>query len=413
MDSRPGTSAGLRKQAQGDLPRQVSQSQSTEAFAVLLAAAAAKALSADAAALWLLDEAGNSLVFTAGHGLALTPPENSLIPLSASSLQGDALAGSSASVEDASSDSRGAELPPGLTAALCVPLGGGEGSLGTLCVYAARSRRFTSAEVEHLQVLAGAGVTFFETARRSAELERAEAERSRLAQVTTHQLRSPITIAQSLLRNLVKGYAGPITDQQRDVLARIAGQLEFLSHLVNDFLDLAASKAPALAGQERPVAINLSVARVVLVLQPRAEEKEIALALRPCREELLVWASEEGLDHIFHNLVENAVKYTPPGGQVTVSLARSSEGSRPDCAGEAQVTVTDTGIGIPEEAQARLFEEFYRAQNARAFNAVGTGLGLAIVKELVDRYRGRITVQSAGGEGATFTVTIPLYQATT
>jgi signal transduction histidine kinase len=222
--------------------------------------------------------------------------------------------------------------------------------------------------------------------------------------VTTHQLRSPITIAQSLLNTLLKGYADPITDRQRDVLARIANQLDFLSHLVNDFLDLAASKAPALAGQAGPVAVNLSVARVVLVLQPRAEEKELALTLRPCREGLVVWASEEGLDAIFHNLVENAVKYTPAGGQVAVSLARSGD--------EAQITVADTGIGIPEEAQEHLFEEFYRAPNARSTAAVGTGLGLAIVKGLVDRYRGRITVYSPGSaRGTTITVFLPLHRS--
>ena len=403
-DSRPGTSADLRKLAQRNLSRQVSQSQSTEAFGALLAAAAARALSADAAALWLLDEAGTSVGLTAGYGLAPAFPERPPIPLSASSLQSSALAGTSASVEDASSHPGEADLPPGLLAALCVPLGRGNGSPGTLCVYNAQPRRFESTEVEHLRVLAGAGAIFIETARRAAELEDAEAERSRLAQVTTHQLRSPITIAQSLLRNLVKGYAGSITDQQRDVLTRIAGQLDFLSHLVNDFLDLAASRAPVLTGQERPVAVNLSVARVVLVLQPRAEEKEVALVLRPCREEQVVWASEEGLDHIFHNLVENAVKYTPSGGQVTVSLARSGD--------ETQVTVADTGIGIPEDARAHLFEEFYRAPNARAYNTVGTGLGLTIVKGLVDRYRGRITVQSTGGHGATFTVSFPLHQTT-
>jgi two-component system, OmpR family, phosphate regulon sensor histidine kinase PhoR len=251
--------------------------------------------------------------------------------------------------------------------------------------------------------------------RLSATEDGAEAERARLARVTTHQLRSPITIAQSLLRNVVKGYAGPISDQQRDVLDRIAGQMDYLSHLVDDFLDLAASKAPPLTGQEGPVVLNLSLARVVLVLQPRAEEKEIALALRPSREELVVWASEEGLDHIFHNLVENAVKYTPPGGQVTVSLARCGEQSGEAGGigtGDAQVTVTDTGIGIPEEGRAHLFEEFYRAPNARAYNAVGTGLGLAIVRGLVDRYHGRIAVRSASGQGTTFTVSFPLHRAT-
>jgi signal transduction histidine kinase len=380
------------------------------AFAGLLAAAAAKGLPADAAALWVLDQAGANLVFTAGYGLAPAPPAEHLIPLAANSVLRDALAGGSALVENASSDHRGGELPPGFMAALCVPLGRTEAPSGTLCVYAAESRRFTSTEVEYLNLIADLGASFFETARQVTALETtvtasqgAEADRSRMAQLTTHQLRSPITIAQSLLTNVVKGYAGPITIQQKDVLVRIANQLDLLSHLVNDFLDLAASKAPALAGQEEPVAVNSSIARVVLVLQPRAEEKEIALTLRPCREELVVWASEEGLDHIFHNLVENAVKYTPAGGQITVSLTH--------CDDEAQVTVTDTGIGIPEEGQQHLFEEFYRAPNARAADAVGTGLGLAIVRELVDRYRGRITVHSPGlAQGTTFTVSLPLHR---
>jgi two-component system phosphate regulon sensor histidine kinase PhoR len=226
---------------------------------------------------------------------------------------------------------------------------------------------------------------FLEAARRSAEqetalrvMQNAEAERSRLARVTTHQLRSPITIAQSLLKNLVKGYAGPTTGQQQDVLARIANQLDAVSHLVDDYLDLAASKAPPLAGQEGPVAVNLSVARVVLVLQPRAEEKELTLRLRPCEDELVVWASEEGLDHIFHNLVENAVKYTPPGGQVTVSLARHDD--------EAQITVTDTGIGIPEEVQEHLFDRgFNRHGNDDCAGPAGTGKSYARSHDSVPR----------------------------
>jgi signal transduction histidine kinase len=100
--------------------------------------------------------------------------------------------------------------------------------------------------------------------------------------------------------------------------------------------------------------------------------------------------------------VGNAVKYTPTGGRVTVSMCQAG--------GEIQVAVTDTGIGIPPEALPHLFEEFYRAPNARALNAVGTGLGLAIVKELVDRYKGRITVESTPGKGSTFTVVLPAYR---
>jgi signal transduction histidine kinase len=380
------------------------------AFAGLLAEAAAKTLSAAAAALWLLDDSAAGLVFAAGCALDSAPSPGFLVPLAASSLQRQALDTGSAFVEDAASDPRGAELPAGYSAALFVSLAAASTSLGNLCIYDAEPRRYTGAEVERLRSLANLGVLFLEPARRSVEqetalraLQGAEAERSRLAQVTTHQLRSPITIAQSLLNNLIKGYAGPVTERQQDILDRIANQLDSLSHLVNDYLDLAASKAPS-TDQEGLVAVNPSTARAILVLQPRAEEKDVALLLHPCREELMVWATEEGLDAIFHNLVENALKYTPPGGQVTVSLARSGD--------EAQVMVADTGIGIPEEALPHLGEEFYRAPNARAAAVVGTGLGLAIVKGLVDRYHGRIIVQSPGvGQGTTFMVSLPLVRA--
>jgi signal transduction histidine kinase len=424
-----------------------------EPFTGLLVVAAARAVSADAATLWLLDEAGASLVFTAGHGPVLPPtsvasrdsaqsPDSRVLPLSANHFLEEALAGGCAFVEDASNTPRVVDLPPGFAAALCVSLGrakppagpGPGGPPGILCVYQAEPRTFTDAEIGLLRTLGGLAAAFLSSpspaptaaqdstdeavAVRAAERERAERERVRLAQVTAHELRSPITITQSLLQNMLKGYAGPITELQRDVLDRVSAQLDYLSHLVNDFLDLAATKAQEFAGQEGPVVLNSSVARAVLVLQPRAEEKEISLSFRPYREELVVWASEEGLDHIFHNLVENAVKYTPPGGRVMVSIARSSvesETSQSGAAssvddGEARVTIADTGIGIPEEAQAHLFEEFYRAPNARALNAVGTGLGLAIAKGLVDRYHGRIEMQSSVGQGTTFTVSIPLHQ---
>jgi signal transduction histidine kinase len=118
----------------------------------------------------------------------------------------------------------------------------------------------------------------------------------------------------------------------------------------------------------------------------------------------VVLATEAGLDRIWANLVGNAVKYTPAGGQVAVNLCQSGD--------EISVAVTDTGIGIPPDALPHLFEEFYRAPNARAAKIPGTGLGLAIVKELVDRYSGRIYVESKMGEGTTFTVALPMYRPT-
>ena len=105
------------------------------------------------------------------------------------------------------------------------------------------------------------------------------------------------------------------------------------------------------------------------------------------------------MDRIFVNLVDNAIKYTPSGGRVVVSLGRTD--------GEIFVRVEDTGIGIPEDALPNLFEEFFRAANAKEFE-VGTGLGLAIVKDLTHRYGGEIEVQSTEGVGTTFTVRFPI-----
>jgi signal transduction histidine kinase len=105
---------------------------------------------------------------------------------------------------------------------------------------------------------------------------------------------------------------------------------------------------------------------------------------------------------MLENLVSNAIKYTPPGGRVTVNITPGK--------GTVSIEVHDTGIGIPEGEQLRLFEEFFRASNARRLEETGTGLGLSIVKQTVERHGGRIRVQSKEGQGTTFIVDLPLTQ---
>ncbi|MCX6027745.1 MAG: GAF domain-containing sensor histidine kinase [Chloroflexi bacterium] len=375
------------------------EGQANESDAMLdrLATVAAQALATGAAAVWLADQAGDRLTLAADSGL---PPDSlPRVPVAPaeSALWATARAAGVAILENASDTC----LPTGYPAAASVALVAEGQPVGLLCVYSASPRKFTPAETAFLRSLADLGAAAIQTGRRLAELEQAEIQRGQLMRVTAHELRSPITVAQSLLRNVLRGYAGPLSDLQRDVFGRVAGQLDFLGVLVNDFLDLTASRARRMTADEGPVAVNTSLARVVIILQPRAEEKGVTLTFRQAREELAVWATEEALDHVFTNLVDNAVKYTPPGGTVTVTLSRNGD--------QAQVRVSDSGIGIPADSLPHLFEEFYRAPNARAFKAVGTGLGLAIVKGLVERYRGRIAVESAVGQGTTFSVDFPLY----
>jgi signal transduction histidine kinase len=373
---------------------------------------ARQALQADAAAVRLFVDADAEpardiadgkeifLAVAAVSGLPAALVKREAIAVDVCPIDREALAGRPVVIADAHSDPRATDVPARYRSVLCVGLAHEHVSIGTLHVYAAAAQCFEEKDVALLTPLVDLGAAAIAAARALAVLNAAEASKAHFIHVATHELRSPVAVAQSMVRGVLKGYAGAMTEKQTEVFGRVSRRLDFLESLVDDLLDLAAGKAAG-AEEETAVVLNSSVGRVVLLLQPRAEEKGVDLVHRACCEELVVRGTEEGLDRIFVNLVGNAVKYTPAGGSVDVVLQRVS-------ADDIEVKVIDTGIGIPEKAMMHLFEEFYRAPNAKASDEVGTGLGLAIVKDLVSRYGGRIEVESAAGQGSTFTVTFPV-----
>ncbi len=237
----------------------------------------------------------------------------------------------------------------------------------------------------------------------SQELKQADQQKSKFVLTVTHELRSPVSGIRSLLRTITGGYAGSFTEQQSEIVERALRRADFLQTLIDDLLDLAAGKTALDSRQERTAAaLDRCIDRVIKLFEAPAREKQIRIEFRceDASQSYPVLASNEDLDRIFGNLVSNAIKYTPAGGQVQVSLKRSER--------EALVQVSDTGIGIPQDCLPHLFKEFYRAPNAKAVQKEGTGLGLAIAKDVVARYQGRITVDSRLGQGTAFTVTLPL-----
>ena len=365
-----------------------------------LAEGARQSLQADAAAVRLLGQEGAHLTVAAASGLPAAFQQGPTA-VEHNPLVREALSGRSLVVADAHTDRRAVGVPGDYRSILCIPLVYEGASLGTLHVYAAAPQRFHKEDAALLSPLVDLAVTAVAAIRDAEALETQEASKAHFIHVATHELRSPVAVAQSLVRGVLKGYAGEMSDRQAEIFGRISGRLDFLESLVNDLLDLAAGKAADPADEEA-VVLNSSVGRAVLSLQPRAEEKGVALVHQVCCEELVIWGTEEGLDRIFANLVGNGIKYTPAGGSVTVAMQRLGDG--------IEVRVIDDGIGIPEEALPHLFQEFYRAPNAKASDEVGTGLGLAIVKDLVDQYHGCIEVESREGQGSTFTVTFPLFR---
>jgi signal transduction histidine kinase len=355
----------------------------------------------DAKSLQKVEDGKEALLSTVAlSGLPAGSFETGVVPVGLCPLDGEALSGQPVVIGDTHSDPRATDLPGDYRSVLCVELAHENIALGTLHVYAAAPQCFDENDVALLMPLVDMGAAAVAAARALEAVNAAEASKAHFIHVATHELRSPVAVAQSMVRGVLKGYAGAMTEMQAEVFGRVSRRLDFLESLVDDLLDLAAGKA-ADPKEETAVVLNSSVGRVVLLLQPRAEEKGVDLVHRACCEELVVRGTEEGLDRIFVNLVGNAVKYTPAGGSVDVILERISED-------EIEVRVVDTGIGIPDAALPHLFEEFYRASNARASNEVGTGLGLAIVKDLVDRYGGRIEVGRGVGKGTTFVVTFPV-----
>jgi signal transduction histidine kinase len=287
----------------------------------------------------------------------------------------------------------------GISSTLCVPLTIRGKTEGVICIYSTEEGQFIESDAEFLATLASAGATAIENARAYEALEMADRARSDFVRMLTHEFRSPLSAVQSMLRLLETGVVGPLAEKQRDLVERSQRRIAVLLAMVNDLLELAAGKMEMLQSVKKEVNLSKLVTRASELMQPRAQEKGIDYTVEMPDEPLLLPGFEDGLERVAMNLVSNAIKYTPGGGSVRVKAW--SEGDK------VKLEVSDTGIGIPEDALPRIFTEFYRAKNAKAVDVEGTGLGLVLVKDVVEQHGGQISVQSTVDHGSTFTVTLP------
>jgi len=291
----------------------------------------------------------------------------------------------------------------GIQSVLFVPLRGKERVLGVVRAYSTRERAFGPEDARFLGAIAAQGALAVENAMAFGALRQLDQDKSRFVRMVTHELRAPVAGADSILRTMLGGYVGELDERQRDFIMRLARRLDTLRMLIDDLLELAAGRMDMGRSEAEDVSVVEVVQRVIDHLQPQVQEKRLVLRLDlEAAARLVVRANGESLFRVFHNLIGNAVKYTPEGGGVVVRVTPSEQ--------QVEVAISDTGIGIPAEALPRLFTEFFRATNAKPF-APGTGLGLVIVKELVEKAGGRISVDSDEGQGTTFTVYLPLAAA--
>lgn len=232
----------------------------------------------------------------------------------------------------------------------------------------------------------------------TTELNRLESLRRDFVANVSHELKTPLSSIKAYTETLL---GGAVDDQVNRVrfLREIDEQASRLDELIHDMLDLARIESAQQPFAIQTVGIAPAVEDCLKRHDPRAGAKQVRLYAEPEASPALVKADPEGLRVILNNLIDNAVKYTPAGGEVRVAW-------RPD--GQMVcIEVADTGIGIPADKAARVFERFYRVDAARSRDVGGTGLGLSIVKHLAQSFGGAVAVESSPNAGATFTVTLP------
>jgi two-component system sensor histidine kinase BaeS len=229
----------------------------------------------------------------------------------------------------------------------------------------------------------------------TARLEQAETLRRNLLADVAHELRHPVHVLQGSMQAILDD----VYPLSKEEIARLCNQTHHLTVLVNDLHVLAQAEAHQLPLRKQMADIGAFVKETVAALDPLADAKNVAL-----RVELLGTMPELAVDTVrlrqaIHNLVDNGLRYTPEGGDITVSVEQVQD--------EIQVRVRDTGAGITPEQLPRVFDRFHRVDEAPSRDRSSTGLGLAIVKAIVETHGGTVTATSQVGEGSTFTISLP------
>ncbi|MDP9309817.1 MAG: GAF domain-containing sensor histidine kinase [Chloroflexota bacterium] len=285
---------------------------------------------------------------------------------------------------------------------------------GTLCAVDPEPQELSDQQAHLLIVLGRIIATQIERdheldARRQAEAEQARLyraaqdairEREALLSIASHELKNPLAGLLGYAHLLQRRATCEINLPERDqrALQAIVTQAERLNGMLTDLLDISRLDSGQFAVEQLPLDLSTLVHAVVAEVEPTLVRHTVTV--QDADNPIMVLGDQERLAQVLRNLLGNAIKYSPAGGQITIQLAAEHK--------LACLSIQDQGIGIPEEALPNLFQRFYRAPNATGLTINGFGIGLYVVKEIVTRHGGTITVTTTEGQGTTFTMCVPL-----
>ena len=309
----------------------------------------------------------------------------------------------------------------GIRAVLATPMLKQNRLVGAIVLTRREARPFTESQINLLTTFANQAAIALDNVRlfqelkdRTQELARYNEEikmaneklreldrlKSSFVSNVSHELRTPLTAIEGLADNLLDGVTGPLTAKQASYMVGIRESTERLERLINDLLDLSVIEAGKAALKPTSFSIMRLLREVTDTLKPMAEEKQITLEIGSTNGHSMAWADRDKVTQVLTNLIGNAVKFTPRRGKVSM-VVDSIKGAW------LEVSISDTGPGIPPEEATKIFDEFYQMNQPGRDKSKGVGLGLAISKKLVEMHGGKIGVESTVGRGSSFSFTIP------
>jgi PAS domain S-box-containing protein len=262
---------------------------------------------------------------------------------------------------------------------------------GTVIGYAKVTRDLTERRAAQQRAIADA--------RRVGEAEAASRIKSEFLAVMSHELRTPINATIGYAQLIDAAIGGPVTEQQRDYVARICASQQHLLRIINDLLDYGRISAKKIVLELTPVPVQAAVDAVLPMIEPQAAAKGLELRCARSPSDVVARIDRIKAEQILLNLLSNAVKFTPADGRISVTTAASGAW--------VTVSVQDTGPGIPPDKLEAIFEPFVQLGRSLASGHQGTGLGLAISRDLAREMGGDVEVETTPGAGATFTIKLP------
>ncbi|HKN85241.1 MAG TPA: ATP-binding protein [Nitrospiraceae bacterium] len=255
----------------------------------------------------------------------------------------------------------------------------------------------TKALVRKNEDLERAEQTLLHTNQQLAELNRLK---SSFVSVASHEIRTPVTGIKGYVENMLSGLTGPLTEKQQHYLGRVTSNVDRLMRIIDELLDIARIEAGQIQLQLDTVNVSHLIADVAEALQPLAVQKQICFQQDTSQVSGVYVKGDEGkLHQVLTNLVHNALKFTPSGGRVDVGAATKEPGT-------IQISVHDTGPGIPASDLPKIFDRFYSGSSVPP-DTRGAGLGLAISKSLIALHGGQLSVSSIPGQGSHFFIDLP------